>query len=66
MMKKLNKMVKNIDVFDISLIKISVAAAILLLVKYVPELASLEWYWYAIIFVAVIIRPMKHMFCKKK
>ncbi len=60
----LNEMVKKFDAFDISLIKLSVAAAILLIAKYWTALTSLEWYWYVIVFVIVIIRPMMHMFKK--
>jgi hypothetical protein len=57
-------MVKNFDMFDISLIKLSVAAAILLIAKYWTALTSFAWYWYVIVFILVIIRPLTHMFKK--
>ena len=55
-------MVKRLDVFDIGLIKLSVAAAVLLIAKYWIALTSLAWYWYVIVFVLVVIRPLMHMF----
>lgn len=35
--------------FDISLIKIGVFAFTLMLVKFFPQLTSLDWYWYLIV-----------------
>ena len=58
----LNEMVKRFDAFDISLIKLSVVAAVLLIAKYWTSLTSLAWYWYVIVFVLVVIRPLMHMF----
>jgi hypothetical protein len=63
-MIRLNEMVKKLDTFDIVLIKLSVAAAILLIAKYWTALISLEWYWYVIVFAIAIIRPIMQMFKK--
>ena len=54
--------VKRLDVLDISLIKLSVMAATLLLAKWWPPLLSLDWYWYAGIFVIAAVRPWMAMF----
>lgn len=53
------KKVKNLDLWDIGLIKWSVLFFTLMLVHWWPVLASLDWYWYLIIFIILIIRPMK-------
>ena len=60
----LNKRVKNSDIFDVSLTKISVLFATLFLVKFWPELTSFDWYIYIIIALILAIRPMYH-FLKK-
>ena len=54
--------VKRFDVFDISLIKISVMAVTLLIAKWCPSLLSLDWYWYAGVCVIAAIRPWMAMF----
>jgi hypothetical protein len=60
----LNKKVKNMDVFDISLTKGTVFFTTLFLVKFWPELASLDWYVYIIVAIILAIRPTYH-FLKK-
>lgn len=50
------------DFIDISLIKASVFAATLFLAKIWSPILSLEWYWYLIICVIALIRPMKNVF----
>jgi hypothetical protein len=60
----LNEMAKNFDAADIGMIKVSVLVATLLIAKYWTEATSLAWYWYAMVFVLVLIRPLRHMFSK--
>lgn len=62
--KKLTKMTRKLEFYDISLIKIATAAAILLIAKYYPVLTSFQWYWYVIIVVLATIHPLKKMFSK--
>ncbi|MBU1204501.1 MAG: hypothetical protein KKE93_01185 [Nanoarchaeota archaeon] len=59
-----NKKIKNMDWIDIALIKLGVAAFILMVAKFWPGILALEWYWYAIIFVLAAIRPGTKMFGK--
>ena len=59
-----NKKIKNIDVYDISLTKLAVFFMTLFLVKIFPELLTLDWYVYIIIGIIFAIRPMYH-FLKK-
>ncbi len=54
----LNKKIKKMEWYDISLTKLSTAAFILMVAKLWNPILSLEWYWYAIIFVLAAIRPM--------
>lgn len=61
----LNKIIKRFQWYDISLIKISTAAFVLMVAKFWPALLALDWYWYLIIAVVAAIPPMMKMFCKK-
>lgn len=54
----LNKKIKKMEWYDISLTKLSVAAFILMVAKLWNPILALEWYWYAIIFVLAAISPM--------
>ena len=65
-MKRFNKAVKRFDAFDISLIKLSVLAIVLLIAKYWPATTSLDWYWYIIAFIVFAFRPFKHMIDRSK
>jgi uncharacterized membrane protein YdfJ with MMPL/SSD domain len=53
-----NSVVKKMDWLDLGLVKISVAAAVLLIAKLWPPILGLDWYWYALVFVIVVIKPM--------
>jgi|TARA_B100001971_G_C18209818_1_gene549944 hypothetical protein len=57
-----NTNLSKLDVWDIGAIKLSVAASVLLLAKYWAPILSLEWYWYVIIFVIAVIRPISRFF----
>jgi len=52
-----NSIIKKCDWIDIGLLKISVAAAVLLIAKLWPPIMGLDWYWYAIILVIAAIKP---------
>ena len=60
-----NKIIKKLDWSDIALIKISVAASILMVAKLWAPLLSLDWYWYGIIFVLTAIKPLYVAYIKK-
>ena len=49
--------IKKLNRVDIGFIKLSVAGAILMIAKLWEPLLSLDWYWYAIIFVLAAIKP---------
>lgn len=59
-----NSRIKKLDIYDIKLIKIGVAAFTLMLAVLWPPLASLAWYWYLLIFVLAYIRPIYKVFGK--
>jgi hypothetical protein len=52
-----NSIIKKCDWTDIGLLKISVAAAVLLIAKLWPPIMGLDWYWYAIVLVIAAIKP---------
>lgn len=61
---KLNKMNKNMDIFDTGLTKWSVLLFALLLVKFWPWLLVLDWYVYLIAALLLAIRPLYNFFKK--
>ncbi len=54
--------IKNMRWYDMSLVKLSTAAFILMIAKLWQPLLSLAWYWYLIIAVAAAIVPLKKVF----
>ncbi len=50
--------IKKLNWLDIQFIKLSVAGCILMIAKLWEPLLSLDWYWYAIIFVLAAIKPV--------
>ena len=63
--KKLDESIRKMHWYDISLIKVATAAAVLLIAKYFPIIITGEWYHYVIIALFASFLPMKHMFCNK-
>ena len=62
--KWLDSKVKKLNWYDISLIKLSSIAFVLLLAKQRPVLVSFEWYWYMLLFIAAAIPPMMKFYGK--
>ena len=60
-----NKRIGALDWTDIGLIKLTVAAFILMLAKLWKPLLSLDWYWYAIISLLAVIKPFYKIYIKK-
>ncbi len=56
--------IKNLDSWDMALTKIGVAAFVLALAKLWTPLLSLDWYWYAFVFVLAALRPFLKFFGK--
>lgn len=50
MINWLDSKIKKMDVFDISLLEISVFAFALMLAKLIPGIMILDWYWYGLAF----------------
>ncbi|MFH1779568.1 MAG: hypothetical protein ABH803_00285 [Candidatus Micrarchaeota archaeon] len=62
--KWMNAKVKKLHWCDFPLIKVSIAAFTLMLAKLWTPLLSLDWTWYAVIFVITAIKPAYKMFLK--
>jgi len=56
--KWLSKKIKKMEWYDMSMVKLSTAAFILMVAKLWSGILALEWYWYGIIFVLAAISPM--------
>ena len=52
-----NSKVKKLSWVDIKLTQLSAAGCILMIAKLWEPLLSLDWYWYAVIFVLAAIKP---------
>jgi uncharacterized protein YacL len=63
-LKWVNKNLKKINAWDMALIKVSLIAFGLLIAKLWPTILALDWYWYLIIFIVAIIKPMKTFYSK--
>ena len=55
-----NNKISKLTWVDIGLTKWSVAAFVLMIAKLWPPLLSLDWYWYALIFVVLAIIPFRN------
>jgi len=53
-----NLKIKKYDLIDIKLIQLGSAAFVLMIAKIWKPLLSLDWYWYGVIFVLAIIKPI--------
>lgn len=60
----MNKKVKKFDWLDMGCTKWGVLFFALFLAKVWPGILGLDWYWYLILFVVLIIRPMITIFKK--
>jgi hypothetical protein len=64
LIKWTNAKIKKMNFWDIQFIKLSVAGFILMIAKIWEPLLSLDWYWYALIFILAAIKPL-NTFLKK-
>jgi hypothetical protein len=62
--KWINSKIKKMSVIDIQLIKLSVFAFTLLVAKLWGQILSLDWQWYAIIFVTITMITFYKIFKK--
>lgn len=59
----------KLDYWDMRLVKLSVASAMLVLVSGFENfrnwVASVQWYWFFIVMIIFAIRPFRRAYCKK-
>jgi len=55
-----NNKIGKLTWIDIGLTKLSVAAFVLMIAKLWSPLLSLDWYWYALLFVVLAIIPFRN------
>ena len=53
--------IKKCDLIDLKLIQLSSAALVLMIAKIWKPLLNLDWYWYGVIFVLAMIKPIYKM-----
>ncbi len=59
-----NSKVKNLSWLDIKLTQLSAVGITLMIAKLWQPLLSLDWYWYAVIFVLAAIKPVYNVLKK--
>ena len=64
MLEWMNSKIQKCVWYDISLVKLSTAAFILMVAKLWAPILSLDWYWYLIIGVIAAIKPAGIIFGK--
>ena len=64
-MENLNQRIRKLDVFDIALTKISVFFFAVLLVKFAPSLARMNWATLIILVVIAAVRPFYTVWIRK-
>lgn len=62
--KWVNSRIKVMTWIDIGCIKWAVAGFILMIAKLWPGILALDWYWYALMGVVAMIRPVATLFSK--
>ena len=60
------KHTQNMKWYHFGTLKLAVASAVLLLVKFIPKLTSLDWYWYAGAFLLTYVITMAGFFSTPK
>jgi hypothetical protein len=65
LMQLINGGKKKFTVIDVASDEIAMFALAFLIAKYWIGVTSLGWYWYAIIFVVFVIKPLMAMFKKE-
>ncbi len=56
---------KKIDWLDIKLSQLGMAAFVLMIAKLWSPLLSLDWYWYLIIAIVLVLKPLYDVYLKK-
>ena len=62
----MNSSIQRMKWYDMSLVKLSTAAFILMVAKLWNPILTLDWYWYLVIALAAAIAPMVKMFKKQE
>ena len=59
-----NSKIKKFTMLDIGILKICVIGFALMMVKLIPQILILEWYWYGVIFIVSYIYILIKIFKK--
>ncbi len=62
--KNFNKRIRFFTIWDIKLIQLCAMLVIIILIKLIPEITSLSYWWYIVLLVLAAIRPIYLMFFK--
>ena len=64
MIRNFNKRIRFFTIWDIKLIQLCAMLVIIILIKLIPEITSLSYWWYIVLLVLAAIRPIYLMFFK--
>ncbi|NQV17996.1 MAG: hypothetical protein HQ534_05575 [Armatimonadetes bacterium] len=65
MIKFFNKRIRFFTIWDIKLAQLCAMLVIIILIKLIPAITSLSYWWYIILLILAAIRPLYIMFFKK-
>jgi hypothetical protein len=60
-----NERVKKLTIFDVKLVQISAMGVILIIVKLIPQIMTINISWFILLSVICAIRPMYAFYFKK-
>ncbi|KPJ73584.1 hypothetical protein AMJ52_03435 [candidate division TA06 bacterium DG_78] len=60
-----NERVKKLTIFDVKLVQISAMGIILIIVKLIPHVMTINIWWFIVLSVICAIRPMYAFYFKK-
>ena len=64
MIKFFNKKIRFFTIWDIKLIQLYAMLVIIILIKLIPAITSLDYWWYIILLILTAVRPIYLMFLK--
>ncbi len=64
-LENMNDRVKKLSIFDMKLVQISAMLVILIIVKLVPQIMSINIWWFVILLILCAIRPLYIFYVKK-
>lgn len=63
--QNMNERVRKLNIFDIKLVQVCAMFVALIIVKLIPQIMTINTWWFVVLLVLCAIRPL-YVFCIKK